>query len=168
AQPRSSVIESRIEGFRRYAMLSGINDVMVLDCGAEPGDNSIELAHQKILSTVKSGLNFTGLFCITDPNALGALSAFRKLGIPVPEKVSVIGFDNEPQSEYYIPPLTTVCQNREKWGELVLQAITERRNSPNSKEPQKLMVTPRLIERASVATVTTNEMKEEVAMKGAS
>jgi LacI family transcriptional regulator len=35
----------------------------------------------------------TGVFCATDEMAVGALGALEDLGVPVPERVSVIGFD---------------------------------------------------------------------------
>jgi DNA-binding LacI/PurR family transcriptional regulator len=50
----------------------------------------------------------TAVLCGNDDLALGALRALREVGRRVPEDVSVIGFDDTPQSAFYSPPLTTV------------------------------------------------------------
>ncbi len=50
----------------------------------------------------------TALLCKTDQLAISALSALNQKGIDVPEQLSVMGFDNIPESLVTIPPLTTV------------------------------------------------------------
>jgi hypothetical protein len=39
--------------------------------------------------------------------ALGLLRAFREHGIDVPGDISIAGFDDVPEAEYFSPPLTT-------------------------------------------------------------
>ena len=48
------------------------------------------------------------MFCASDQNAFGCIKALRENGIRVPRDISVMGFDDEEVSQYYIPPLTTV------------------------------------------------------------
>ncbi len=43
--------------------------------------------------------------------ALGLLRAFNGAGVCVPDDVSVVGFDDQPESVYFSPPLTTVRQD---------------------------------------------------------
>jgi DNA-binding LacI/PurR family transcriptional regulator len=43
--------------------------------------------------------------------ALGFLHACRESGIGVPEDVSVVGFDDTPESAHFAPPLSTIRQN---------------------------------------------------------
>jgi DNA-binding LacI/PurR family transcriptional regulator len=50
----------------------------------------------------------TALFCFADSIAYGAYAATRRLGLGVPEDVSVAGFDNHPMSALLTPPLTSV------------------------------------------------------------
>ena len=50
----------------------------------------------------------------SDDCALGAIEGLRMRGIHVPTDVSVTGFDNNPQTEYTMPPLTTVNQSIER------------------------------------------------------
>jgi LacI family transcriptional regulator len=50
------------------------------------------------------------IFAGSDPQALGVLRAARRLGIVVPEELSVIGYDNLPVASWADPELTTVNQ----------------------------------------------------------
>ncbi|QFU02312.1 HTH-type transcriptional repressor CytR [Halomonas sp. THAF5a] len=52
--------------------------------------------------------NITALLCLSDVLAIGALFSLEKLGLHVPDDVSVVGFDNIEMSEFTNPPLTTI------------------------------------------------------------
>ena len=47
-------------------------------------------------------------FCANDEMAWGCIRALQSAGVTVPEKVSVIGFDNSMLAEHYRPALTTI------------------------------------------------------------
>jgi DNA-binding LacI/PurR family transcriptional regulator len=53
----------------------------------------------------------TAVLCGNDDIALGVMRAMYDAGRPVPESVSVVGFDDTPLAPYYFPPLTTVRQD---------------------------------------------------------
>lgn len=53
----------------------------------------------------------TAVFAANDHMAVGLLRAFRERGRDVPGDVSVVGFDDAPESEYAMVPLTTVRQD---------------------------------------------------------
>jgi LacI family xylobiose transport system transcriptional regulator len=52
----------------------------------------------------------TAVLCGNDLQALGVYEAARRLGLRVPEDVSVVGFDDIPNAQWCGPPLTTVRQ----------------------------------------------------------
>jgi DNA-binding LacI/PurR family transcriptional regulator len=60
--------------------------------------------------------------------AIGLLRALHEAGRRVPEDISVVGYDDLPETEYLIPPLTTVRQDFAEVGrraiELVMIAIS--------------------------------------------
>ncbi|MGH3157485.1 MAG: LacI family DNA-binding transcriptional regulator [Streptosporangiaceae bacterium] len=62
----------------------------------------------------------TAVFCANDHMALGLLRALSEQGRRVPGDISVIGFDDIPESAYFLPPLTTV---RQDFGELGRRAL---------------------------------------------
>jgi LacI family transcriptional regulator len=57
--------------------------------------------------------------------AFGVRLALFRRGIRVPDDVSLIGFDDQPDSAYMIPPLTTVRQPAVEMGETAAQAILQ-------------------------------------------
>lgn len=50
----------------------------------------------------------TALAVANDQMALGLMAGLRARGVDVPQTVSVVGFDDNPDSAYYLPALTTV------------------------------------------------------------
>ncbi len=57
----------------------------------------------------------TAVLCGNDDLAAGVIRALHEAGRPIPESISVAGFDDMPQAEFFTPALTTV---RFDWAEL--------------------------------------------------
>lgn len=71
----------------------------------------------------------TAVLCSNDVTALGAMRAFFKCGLRVPEDVSVVGADDIPFAALAHPPLTTVRIPRERLGALALEILQDMLNS---------------------------------------
>lgn len=85
----------------------------------------------------------TAVFCSNDDIAMAVARAFNDRGIAIPEDVSLVGFDNQPLSEFWQPALTTVHQDFEDLGRRafrLLEALTE-----GGQQPRNSIVTPRLL-----------------------
>lgn len=54
------------------------------------------------------------IVCASDTLAIGCLRTLIDLGVDVPNRVSITGFDNIALSTFTIPPLTTVNQNKKE------------------------------------------------------
>jgi LacI family transcriptional regulator len=69
----------------------------------------------------------TAIFAANDVSALATISVARLLGLRVPDDLSVIGFDNVPESALSEPPLTTIEQPIQQMGfeaaKLLIQLI---------------------------------------------
>ena len=65
----------------------------------------------------------TGIVCASDPMALGAIRAVRRLGKSVPADVSVVGYDDSALMNCTEPPLTTVRQPIEPMGRMVIELL---------------------------------------------
>lgn len=63
---------------------------------------------ERVRQMARTGLDFDGVFCVTDSLAMGVLRGLADSGRQVPEQVKVIGFDNVAESEYLVPSLSTV------------------------------------------------------------
>jgi LacI family transcriptional regulator len=67
----------------------------------------------------------TAIFCANDIQALGALFACQRLGISVPEQLSIIGFDDLPMIRVTHPPLSTVHVPAHEMGEAAADALVD-------------------------------------------
>jgi LacI family transcriptional regulator len=76
----------------------------------------------------------TALVCVNDEIAMGALDAVRGLGLSVPDRLAVTGWDDVPAARHLYPPLTTVRQPMLDLGrraaELLRDRITTHRTQP--------------------------------------
>jgi LacI family transcriptional regulator len=64
-------------------------------------------------------------FCANDAIAFGALRAIHEKGLHIPEDIAIVGFNDNPSSEYTYPPLSTVRVYTEFMGEQALQSVCE-------------------------------------------
>jgi LacI family transcriptional regulator len=65
----------------------------------------------------------TAIFAANDVSAIAAIQAAVGLGLRVPADLSVVGFDNIPESALCAPPLTTVNQPIRQMGERSIQLL---------------------------------------------
>jgi LacI family repressor for deo operon, udp, cdd, tsx, nupC, and nupG len=68
----------------------------------------------------------TAVFCSADMVAFGLISGLQAGGLRVPEDISVVGFDDIEMSEYYVPPLTTIRQDRNRLGQRAAETLMAR------------------------------------------
>jgi DNA-binding LacI/PurR family transcriptional regulator len=89
-------------------------------------------------------LGVTAVVVSNDQMALGALLALERLGIRVPQDMSVTGFDDTPESAFYHPPLTTVEADFDRTGRAAfqrLQSLIEGGSAPRRTDsPVRLVV----------------------------
>jgi DNA-binding LacI/PurR family transcriptional regulator len=92
----------------------------------------------------------TAVFAANDQMALGLLRALQERGRKVPQDVSVIGFDDIPESGSFLPPLTTVHQDFAEVGRRCVAGVL-RQMRLQSAEPGTALVPTRLVLRDSTA-----------------
>jgi DNA-binding LacI/PurR family transcriptional regulator len=93
----------------------------------------------------------TAVFCANDQTALGLLAALAEQGRRVPADLSVVGFDDIPESAYFGPPLTTVHQDFELVGRRVVEVLVSRLRGEESPEPS--LLAPWLVLRESTRAI---------------
>ncbi|RVX43514.1 LacI family transcriptional regulator [Nonomuraea polychroma] len=96
--------------------------------------------------------NVTAVFVANDQMALGVLRAFTEQGVRVPDQVSVVGFDDIPESAYFSPPLTTIRQDFDAVGRHSIEVLV-RQLEGGPEERQRLVVPPTFVLRASTVRV---------------
>jgi DNA-binding LacI/PurR family transcriptional regulator len=100
--------------------------------------------------------NISGLFCINDAIALGAMDAARDLGRGCPADISIVGFGDSPEGSHWRPKLTTVALSANRVATTSLDLILERRKAPQQK-PQTILIPEDLIVRESTGPAPTNK-----------
>ncbi|WP_133181210.1 LacI family DNA-binding transcriptional regulator [Shewanella decolorationis] len=75
------------------------------------------------LALIDKGLNFDAIFAASDLIAVGAIRALKEKGYLVPEQVAVVGYDDIPVASFANPPLTTIKQNTQLAGEILVESL---------------------------------------------
>lgn len=99
------VAQERLAGFRAGLAGAGVaideRLVVATAFGREGGAAGVD-------ALLAGDAPFTAIACANDPIALGALQRLAERGIPVPDAVSVAGFDDVPMAALVAPGLSTV------------------------------------------------------------
>jgi len=96
----------------------------------------------------------TGIVCASDPLALGAVRAARRMGLDVPGDVSVIGYDDSTLMGFTEPPLTTVRQPIDAMGRTVIDLLLGQIAGTMS-PGDELLFEPELVLRGSTGPART-------------
>lgn len=88
-------------------------------------------------------------FCTNDIIAYGFIRALREHGVAIPDDVSIIGFDNLPQSATMEPGLTTIDVSKRKIGYLAVTILNDLIGAAEPQPPVKILVGANLVLRAS-------------------
>ena len=95
-------------------------------------------------------LEVTAIFVANDQMALGVLRALHERGREIPREVSIVGFDDIPEAQYFTPPLTTVRQDFGEMGRSSLRLLLELMQD-TGQPPQRVTIAPELVVRRSTA-----------------
>jgi LacI family transcriptional regulator len=119
---RSDLQSARLreEGYRQALAAAGVpvDEDLVL-----AGDYDPDVSSTSALRLLKSEHRPTAIFAANDISAIATVSAAASLGISVPADLSVVGFDNVPESALNSPPLTTIHQPIREMGQSAIQLL---------------------------------------------
>lgn len=131
--------DMRRSTFHDFVTANGLQEYPDLE-GDWTADSGFE-AGLKVASDV------TAVFAANDQMAQGLTHALRGRGLSVPLDVSVVGFDDVPESGHFSPPLTTIHQDFHGAGEQAVAMLVARLTDPETPAPPPLR--PWLVERSS-------------------
>lgn len=110
----------REQGYRQAMAAAGVpvsEDLILV--GGYDAQASADCTRTLLTSTQPP----TAIFAANDVSAIAAIQAAVGLGLRVPADLSVVGFDNIPESALCAPPLTTVNQPIRQMGERSIQLL---------------------------------------------
>lgn len=131
-------------GHRRIAHISGRTDLessrlreagfrqAMSDAGVPVDETLVRVGGFRIESAADTAAALlalpeppTAIFAGNDLSAISTLSVAREMGLAVPDDLSVIGFDNIPESALVNPPLTTIMQPLQRMGAEALRLLVD-------------------------------------------
>jgi LacI family repressor for deo operon, udp, cdd, tsx, nupC, and nupG len=89
------------------------------------GDFTYDAGAQALTTLMALPSPPTAIFCHSDVMAIGVLSQAKKMGLRIPQDLSIIGFDDIKLCQYCDPPLTTVAQPRLQIGQQAMLLLLE-------------------------------------------
>jgi len=98
----------------------------------------------------------SAIFAGNDLMAIGVLAAAHEEGVPVPQELSVIGFDDIHLARYINPALTTVAQPKYELGVIAAQLLLARLGQTDL-PPQRRLLQAHLVVRQSTAERRSEE-----------
>ncbi len=94
----------------------------------------VDTGYQGIKTLIKRNARFTGVVCIGDSIAIGAIQALREYGLSVPEDISITGFDDIPLADFFLPKLTTIRQPSFERGQMGVKLLMDTIEGNNIKK----------------------------------
>jgi LacI family transcriptional regulator len=143
----------REQGYARALEAAGIAfDPGLVRIGGYQPETARDGARELLLHTPRP----TAIFAANDASAIETITVARSLGLHVPGDLSVVGFDNVPESALCEPPLTTVEQAIQQMGYEAVRLLLGLVEDPLA-EPAQVVLPTRLVERSSCRAVSEDE-----------
>lgn len=141
------IFNERFSGYKQALIDNEIDYIedYVLTTGSSPEDG--KKAVKKLLKMKNPP---DAIFSASDFTALGAIQELRTNNYKIPEDVSVIGFSNEPFTQFMELSISTIDQFPLEMGKMTAKLFLEQVNSPEKiKIEKKVVIDPKLLIRQS-------------------
>lgn len=137
---RVSSAAERLVGYREALLAAGLEPQEDLERIADFKEAG---GYRATLSLMASNDPPDGLFVANNLMTVAALRALADMGISVPGKVAVVGFDDLPWAGLACASLANIAQPTYDLGSTAATMLTERRRNPSC-EPRTVVLQPRL------------------------
>jgi LacI family transcriptional regulator len=126
------VVQERFAAYRDALESAGVpfaeSRIVLGDYAHDPGWRDVKTGADYMTRLLSQSAGVTAVFAASDMLAAGALQALYHRHIRVPDRMSLVGFDDT-YAKHLSPPLTTVCQPMFEMGmkaaDLVIRAVSE-------------------------------------------
>ena len=122
--PARGTGEQRLAGYRAALAEAGLPAPDDLIAPADVWHRSQGAAAMRALLAAKPRPD--AVFCFNDLLAAGALRAVHEHGLRVPDDVAIVGFDNNDETAYSIPSLTTIAPEKAAIADVAVDLVHQR------------------------------------------
>ncbi|MBD0823706.1 LacI family DNA-binding transcriptional regulator [Aestuariibaculum marinum] len=141
------IFQNRFLGYKQAILDNGFEFDCNLVVETTSKVESGSLSTKKLLSLNNPP---DGIFASCDFSALGAIKEIKAHGLSIPDDISVIGFSNEPFSQFMELSITSIDQSPMEMGRIAANVFLDEVNSNgNVKSEKHIILAPELIERKS-------------------
>ncbi len=153
-----SIVERR-DGYTKAMQEHGLTPILIKTKSPSPEDGlSPSDGETGILEILKQAPDTTAVFCSNDNQALGSLVKLQRMGLTVPEDLSIVGFDDIITVKFTSPPISTIHVDRNSLGRLATQLLFNRIENPD-RAIVKIIVGTQLVDRDSVRPPRNHPLK---------
>jgi LacI family transcriptional regulator len=153
-----SPARGRLEGYKKtlakHHMSPGPNYIAV---GESLDHRAHETGYESATKLLKLNPRPDGIFCFSDPLAIGAIRAILESGLRIPEDVALIGCGNLHYDAYLRVPLSSIDQQSFAIGEraaaLAVETIEGGTENGSKTKPRTILLPPKLVIRASTQRI---------------
>ncbi len=136
-------INQRLDGARSVLAKAGVADRLTI----LPTHLAAEAAHPEIMASLSALEDIPdGIIAASDVIAMSAVRALSEMGMSVPDRVKVVGYDDLSFAAQVIPPLTTVKQDLVAGAAHLVDALFKRIAGQNT---ESIVLAPKLTVRGS-------------------
>jgi LacI family transcriptional regulator len=135
----------RVIGYQQALREAGLSENELIYYGAFNEQSGYELTNQAMTQVQKP----TAIFGANNYIAMGIIKALYDLKLEVPGDVSVVGFDDLPESIFMKPFLTVARQRAYEMGKLATELLLKRISGELSQEHRELILPIEIIVRES-------------------
>ena len=145
ARHNSTTHQLRAEGYRKACQELGL-EPRYFD--SDYPRSSIQSGYRLAKELFRKPLDYTAIFASTDANALGVLTAADELGIDIPGRLSLMGFDNIGVTALSRIDLTTIDQPKQAMAVQAVDMLRDRIENGTQGYVHQILL-PALIQRGT-------------------
>lgn len=136
-------------------------DIEVAENHWVEGNWSSESGAEAVAKLFDQYAQMDAIFVANDQMALSALQLINRRGLQIPKDMGLVGFDNIPESAYFLPSLTTIQQDQYEVARIaveeMIQIIESGWQGLDPVNPKSIMLPPTLVVRQSSLRVKDKE-----------
>lgn len=114
---------------------------------------SADIGYEPMRQLLTRRRDFTAVFAFNDTTAMGVIRALTDEGFRVPVDISVLGFDDVANAQFFIPRLSTIRQPLQAMGRAAVHRLLLDIQEPGKVRAATIKLQPQLIIRESTGPV---------------
>ena len=131
-------IQRRFDGYRHAMREKKLKPVSIFP---QSSDGFVDFGQKSAGRILARPSRPTAVVAGNDETAYGLWLSLRRVGVKVPDEISLVGFDDREEAVLMDPPLSTVCVYKEEIGQACMKMLLERLHHPKMSFSHRILPT---------------------------